>query len=82
MAAVFGIGVAVGHGIDALSRMLGRRPDQLRIRGLANQRVLDTLARTGTDTMLVNATRACRITPPSTSTVAATATIDHDCATR
>jgi hypothetical protein len=40
------------------------------------------LARSGVGPMLVSPTRASAIRPPSRRTIAATATIDHACATR
>ena len=54
--------------------VLGRRP--------ADQRLLDRRARNGGRPMLVNPIRASAMVPPSTRTVAATATIDHWCFTR
>ena len=65
MTSILGVGVAVGGGVGALGGVLRGRPDQLLVRRLTDQRVLDGASPAGTAAMLVNATLACRITPPS-----------------
>ena len=69
-------------GVGALGGVLGRRPDRLGRRRLADQRLLDAAGPHRGRAMLVSPTRASAIVPPSTATVAATATIDQACATR
>ncbi len=51
-------------------------------RRLPGQRLLDARARNGVEPMLVSPIRASAMVPPSTLTVAATATIGHWWATR
>ena len=82
--------LAVGTVAVEVRRWVGalRRLDAAASRTASSVAVFPTsacstdVARNGVDPMLVNPIRASAMVPPSTRTVAATATIDHWCFTR